>query len=120
MLVAAAERGEAGCALVDRAKGEDQETTPLDPQQLEKELLLAREAVNCKCFVCYVNFHALSRFELQMCDKGTLLRRNVLRLNVYEMNFSAAEYRCCNLFISSQQEKGWRICYSNRSSNTMF
>lgn len=47
LLVAAAERGEAGTALIERAKGEE-ESSPLDPQQLEKELLLAREAVNCK------------------------------------------------------------------------
>ncbi|XP_052753310.1 kazrin isoform X5 [Galleria mellonella] len=47
LLVAAAERGEAGTALIERAKGEgEQDATPLDPQQLEKELLLAREAVN--------------------------------------------------------------------------
>lgn len=48
LLVAAAERGEAGTALIERAKGEEEVTAPLDPQQLEKELLLAREAVNCK------------------------------------------------------------------------
>lgn len=49
LLVAAAERGEAGTTLLDRAKVDgSQDTTPLDPQQLEKELLLAREAVNCK------------------------------------------------------------------------
>ncbi|XP_059052859.1 kazrin isoform X3 [Achroia grisella] len=47
LLVAAAERGEAGTALIERAKGEgEQDAAPLDPQQLEKELLLAREAVN--------------------------------------------------------------------------
>ncbi|KAJ0176602.1 hypothetical protein K1T71_007781 [Dendrolimus kikuchii] len=47
LLVAAAERGEAGTALLERAKGEGgQEASSLDPQQLEKELLLAREAVN--------------------------------------------------------------------------
>ncbi|CAG9786759.1 unnamed protein product [Diatraea saccharalis] len=47
LLVSAAERGEAGTALVERAKEEGgQDATPLDPQQLEKELLLAREAVN--------------------------------------------------------------------------
>ncbi|CAB3222001.1 unnamed protein product [Arctia plantaginis] len=46
LLVAAAERGEAGTALLDRSKTEGgSESTPLDPQQLEKELLLAREAV---------------------------------------------------------------------------
>ncbi|XP_061383822.1 kazrin isoform X3 [Danaus plexippus] len=43
LLVAAAERGEAGNALIERAP--DAEEPPLDPQQLEKELLLAREAV---------------------------------------------------------------------------
>lgn len=49
LLVAAAERGEAGTALIERAKGEGSQDAPaLDPQQLEKELLLAREAVNCK------------------------------------------------------------------------
>lgn len=49
LLVAAAERGEAGNALLDRTKDdESQETLALDPQQLEKELLLAREAVNCE------------------------------------------------------------------------
>ncbi|XP_046966241.1 kazrin isoform X2 [Vanessa cardui] len=46
LLVAAAERGEAGNALIERAQGDSQDGTPLDPQQLEKELLLAREAVN--------------------------------------------------------------------------
>ncbi|XP_063825894.1 kazrin-like [Ostrinia nubilalis] len=47
LLVAAAERGEAGTALIERAKGDGgQEEPALDPQQLEKELLLAREAVN--------------------------------------------------------------------------
>lgn len=46
--MAAAERGEAGNALVERAQNEVQDAPPLDPQQLEKELLLAREAVNCK------------------------------------------------------------------------
>ncbi|XP_075977811.1 liprin protein kazrin isoform X2 [Anticarsia gemmatalis] len=47
LLVAAAERGEAGTALLERSKTEGSaEATPLDPQQLEKELLLAREAVN--------------------------------------------------------------------------
>ncbi|KAI5644364.1 SAM domain (Sterile alpha motif) domain-containing protein [Phthorimaea operculella] len=47
LLVAAAERGEAGNALIEKAKGESgTEAAPLDPQQLEKELLLAREAVN--------------------------------------------------------------------------
>ncbi|XP_060803440.1 kazrin [Amyelois transitella] len=47
LLVAAAERGEAGTALIEKAKGEDgQDSAPLDPQLLEKELLLAREAVN--------------------------------------------------------------------------
>ncbi|XP_053609756.1 kazrin isoform X2 [Plodia interpunctella] len=47
LLVSAAERGEAGTALIEKAKGEGgQEVPPLDPQQLEKELLLAREAVN--------------------------------------------------------------------------
>ncbi|KAL0838804.1 hypothetical protein ABMA28_016843 [Loxostege sticticalis] len=47
LLVAAAERGEAGTALIERAKGEGGQDAPaLDPQQLEKELLLAREAVN--------------------------------------------------------------------------
>ncbi|XP_049873415.1 kazrin isoform X4 [Pectinophora gossypiella] len=47
LLVAAAERGEAGNALIERAKGDGaQESAPVDPQQLEKELLLAREAVN--------------------------------------------------------------------------
>ncbi|CAH2096156.1 unnamed protein product [Euphydryas editha] len=46
LLVAAAERGEAGNALVERAQGDAREGPPLDPQQLEKELLLAREAVN--------------------------------------------------------------------------
>ncbi|CAG9561880.1 unnamed protein product [Danaus chrysippus] len=44
LLVAAAERGEAGNALIERAP--DAEGPPLDPQQLEKELLLAREAVS--------------------------------------------------------------------------
>lgn len=48
LLVAAAERGEAGNALVERAQEDAREGPPLDPQQLEKELLLAREAVNCK------------------------------------------------------------------------
>lgn len=49
LLVAAAERGEAGTALLERSKTEGgPESTPLDPQQLEKELLLAREAVTCK------------------------------------------------------------------------
>lgn len=49
LLVAAAERGEAGTTLIERAKAEDgQDAPPLDPQQLEKELLLAREAVSCK------------------------------------------------------------------------
>lgn len=47
--MAAAERGEAGSALLERAKAEGEpEAAPLDPQQLEKELLLAREAVTCK------------------------------------------------------------------------
>ncbi|XP_026327240.1 kazrin isoform X2 [Hyposmocoma kahamanoa] len=49
LLVAAAERGETGNTLLERAKGEgSQEVSPapLDPQQLEKELLLAREAIN--------------------------------------------------------------------------
>ncbi|XP_072949272.1 kazrin [Epargyreus clarus] len=46
LLVAAAERGEAGNALVERAQNDVQDAPPLDPQQLEKELLLAREAVN--------------------------------------------------------------------------
>lgn len=47
LLVAAAERGEAGTVLLERSKTEGgTEITPLDPQQLEKELLLAREAVN--------------------------------------------------------------------------
>ncbi|XP_041979028.1 kazrin isoform X5 [Aricia agestis] len=45
LLVAAAERGEVGNALLERAQGEGQETA-LDPQQMERELLLAREAVN--------------------------------------------------------------------------
>lgn len=50
--MAAAERGEAGTALIERAKGEATQDAPaLDPQQMEKELLLAREAVNCKCFI---------------------------------------------------------------------
>lgn len=49
LLVAAAERGEAGTALLERGKADAPEgSSPLDPQQLEKELLLAREAVNCK------------------------------------------------------------------------
>lgn len=49
LLVAAAERGEAGSALLERAKSDGtQEGPQLDPQQVEKELLLAREAVNCK------------------------------------------------------------------------
>lgn len=48
LLVAAAERGEAGNVLIERAQGDSQDGPPLDPQQLEKELLLAREAVNCK------------------------------------------------------------------------
>lgn len=49
LLVAAAERGEAGTALLERSKTEgNTESTTLDPQQLEKELLLAREAVNCE------------------------------------------------------------------------
>ncbi|XP_045498241.1 kazrin isoform X2 [Colias croceus] len=43
LLVAAVERGEAGNALVERQEGQD---VALDPQQLEKELLLAREAVS--------------------------------------------------------------------------
>ncbi|CAH2229397.1 jg14856 [Pararge aegeria aegeria] len=47
LLVAAAERGEAGSTLMERAQGDTQDGPPLDPQQLEKELLLAREAVNC-------------------------------------------------------------------------
>ncbi|XP_045448273.1 kazrin [Melitaea cinxia] len=46
LLVAAAERGEAGNALVERAQEDAREGPPIDPQQLEKELLLAREAVN--------------------------------------------------------------------------
>ncbi|XP_069359474.1 kazrin isoform X5 [Maniola hyperantus] len=46
LLVAAAERGEAGNALMERSQGDAQDGPPLDPQQLEKELLLAREAVN--------------------------------------------------------------------------
>ncbi|KAL4715932.1 hypothetical protein ACJJTC_013232 [Scirpophaga incertulas] len=47
LLVTAAERGEAGTALIEHAKGEGgQEPPAIDPQQLEKELLLAREAVN--------------------------------------------------------------------------
>ncbi|XP_039753433.1 kazrin isoform X4 [Pararge aegeria] len=46
LLVAAAERGEAGSTLMERAQGDTQDGPPLDPQQLEKELLLAREAVN--------------------------------------------------------------------------
>lgn len=49
LLVAAAERGEAGSALLERAKSEGTQDGPqLDPQLLEKELLLAREAVNCE------------------------------------------------------------------------
>lgn len=49
LLVSAAERGEAGSTLLERSKTDAaQDSTPLDPQQLEKELLLAREAVNCK------------------------------------------------------------------------
>lgn len=51
LLVAAAERGETGNTLLERAKGEGSQEAapaPLDPQQLEKELLLAREAINCK------------------------------------------------------------------------
>ncbi|XP_013145109.1 PREDICTED: kazrin isoform X5 [Papilio polytes] len=47
LLVAAAERGEAGNSLMERSKGEGTDDAPtFDPQQLEKELLLAREAVN--------------------------------------------------------------------------
>ncbi|XP_013165226.1 PREDICTED: kazrin isoform X3 [Papilio xuthus] len=47
LLVAAAERGEAGSSLMERSKGEGTDEAPIfDPQQLEKELLLAREAVN--------------------------------------------------------------------------
>ncbi|XP_045772493.1 kazrin isoform X2 [Maniola jurtina] len=46
LLVAAAERGEAGNTLMERSQGDTQDGPPLDPQQLEKELLLAREAVN--------------------------------------------------------------------------
>ncbi|KAH9644905.1 hypothetical protein HF086_007993 [Spodoptera exigua] len=46
LLVAAAERGEAGSTLLERAKSDTQDAPQLDPQQLEKELLLAREAVN--------------------------------------------------------------------------
>ncbi|XP_063891919.1 kazrin isoform X3 [Helicoverpa armigera] len=46
LLVAAAERGEAGSTLLERAKSDTQDGPQLDPQQLEKELLLAREAVN--------------------------------------------------------------------------
>lgn len=52
----AAERGETGNALLERAKGEgsqDAAAAPLDPQQLEKELLLAREAINCKLIYLY-------------------------------------------------------------------
>ncbi|XP_061716151.1 kazrin isoform X3 [Cydia pomonella] len=46
LLVAAAERGEAGTALLERSKAEGEtDAAPLDPQVLEKELLLAREAV---------------------------------------------------------------------------
>ncbi|XP_063624095.1 kazrin isoform X1 [Cydia splendana] len=46
LLVAAAERGEAGTALLERTKAEGEtDAAPLDPQVLEKELLLAREAV---------------------------------------------------------------------------
>lgn len=51
--MAAAERGEAGTILMERATGEGQEAAPLDPQLLEKELLLAREAVNCKYLLCF-------------------------------------------------------------------
>lgn len=54
LLVAAAERGEAGNVLIERAQGDSEEGPSLDPQQLEKELLLAREAVNCRCFVYYL------------------------------------------------------------------
>ncbi|CAH0715520.1 unnamed protein product, partial [Brenthis ino] len=46
LLVSAAERGEAGNALIERAHGDSQDGPALDPQLLEKELLLAREAVN--------------------------------------------------------------------------
>ncbi|XP_045517662.1 kazrin isoform X7 [Pieris brassicae] len=46
LLVAAVERGEVGNALIERAQGEEEESPPLDPQQMEKELLLAREAVS--------------------------------------------------------------------------
>ncbi|XP_063364278.1 kazrin isoform X3 [Cydia amplana] len=46
LLVAAAERGEAGTALLERTKADGEtDAAPLDPQVLEKELLLAREAV---------------------------------------------------------------------------
>ncbi|XP_063383972.1 kazrin isoform X2 [Cydia fagiglandana] len=46
LLVTAAERGEAGTALLERTKAEGEaDAAPLDPQVLEKELLLAREAV---------------------------------------------------------------------------
>ncbi|XP_014367422.1 kazrin isoform X7 [Papilio machaon] len=46
LLVSAAERGEAGSSLMERSKGEGTDDAPtFDPQQLEKELLLAREAV---------------------------------------------------------------------------
>ncbi|VVC89211.1 unnamed protein product [Leptidea sinapis] len=47
LLVAAVERGEAGNALIE-AQAQGQEETNLDPQQMEKELLLAREAVSCE------------------------------------------------------------------------
>ena len=57
LLVAAAERGEAGSALLERAKSDTQDGPQLDPQQLEKELLLAREAVNCKWhFILFTGF----------------------------------------------------------------
>ncbi|CAF4903773.1 unnamed protein product [Pieris macdunnoughi] len=46
LLVAAVERGDVGNALIERAQGEEEESPPLDPQQMEKELLLAREAVS--------------------------------------------------------------------------
>lgn len=57
LLVAAAERGETGNTLLERAKGEgsqDISSAPLDPQQLEKELLLAREAINCKLLCLFL------------------------------------------------------------------
>ncbi|CAK1551105.1 unnamed protein product [Leptosia nina] len=46
LLVAAVERGEVGNALIERTQGDEEEAPALDAQQMERELLLAREAVS--------------------------------------------------------------------------